>query len=70
MPCIEKNDFGVRQIVPVSLSADGQEMCVFFAPDSQQRWAMRAEIFLKCGVERDIVAIIKNQVKLDFIRAR
>jgi hypothetical protein len=31
MPCIEKNDFGVRQIVPVSLSADGQEMCVFFA---------------------------------------
>jgi hypothetical protein len=31
---------------------------------------MRAEIFLKCGVERDIAAVIQNQVKLDFIRPR
>src|SRR5664279_2527285 len=69
MPGIEQVKFGVRQISQVRMRAIEREDLVVCAPNDQRRRLAFAEERLKLRIERNITAIIMEQVELNVLIA-
>jgi hypothetical protein len=67
---IVKMHVGTRNIAPESLCTRRDEGLIVLAPNEENRWARAAEIFLDFGIERDIAAIVHQQIELNLIIVR
>src|SRR5690242_15889829 len=65
--CIVKMHFGIGVIPLKSFGARRQEERVVLSPDGQKRWQLRAEVFLKFGIQGYVVAVIQEQIELDLV---
>src|SRR3984885_14859716 len=69
MAGVQEADDGVRNIALERLGARRKKERVVLAPHRQQRRFICAEVFLECGIKRDIASVIAEQLELDFIGA-
>ena len=67
MPRVERLNFGIRNVALVGFRARRDEVRVVLALDREQRWLVRAEIFLEGGTEGYVAAVVEDQIKLDFL---
>jgi len=67
---IVKMHFRARHIALEGLCARRNEGLIILAPNEENRRAGAAEVFLDFGIERDIAAIVHQQIELNFIIAR
>ena len=70
MPCVEQVDLGIGQILLVGERSCWNEGRVMPAPDGEERGLVLPEVSLELGVQRDIRAIVQNEVELHLLRAR
>src|SRR5882724_3291104 len=61
---------GASNVAFESFRARRQKERIVLAPDGQQRWLFRTEIFLKLGIERDIARIVQKQIELNLVVPR
>ena len=57
-------DFGIGQVALEGFGTFRDERRVVLSPDSQQRWLVGTEVFLKLRVEGNVRAIVENEVIL------
>jgi len=69
MAGIEEMHFGVRKITQVRMCTVFGEDLVVLAPDDQHRRLAFAEKGLKLRIERDIRAVIVEEIELDILVA-
>jgi hypothetical protein len=67
---IVKMHFRARHVALEGLCARRNEGLIILAPNEENRRAGAAEVFLDFGIERDIAAIVHQQIELNFIIAR
>src|SRR5262249_60398974 len=69
MTRIEQMHLGIRNILPERLGAGGQEKRIVLAPYGQQRRALRPEVLLEFGIERDVTLVVAEQIEVDLVLA-
>ena len=62
--------FRARNVALESLGAGRDEGWIVLPPNDENGWMRATEILLEFGIERDIAAIIHQQIELNFIIAR
>src|SRR5690554_295725 len=69
MSCVEEVNLRIRQIPPVSVSACRQECGIMTTPNGQERREVLAKVSLESRIQRNVVAVVEDQIKLDVLRA-
>src|SRR6185312_1357895 len=67
---VQQMHFGIGNIFLVGQRTRRDEGRIILAPYRQQRWLMLTKILVEGRVGGDVVAVVVDQVKLDFVRAR
>jgi hypothetical protein len=67
---VEQMDLSFREIPLIGGSTGWQKCRIVASPDGQQRWSVFSEVGLEGRVERDVAAVVENQIELDFLRSR
>ncbi len=70
MAGVEKVNLRVGVIAGERFGTRGQEEWIGVAPYRKQWWALSAKVILKLRVQRDVVRVIEEQVKLDIVIPR
>lgn len=69
MASVVEVDLGSGIIALERFGTWGQEKRVVFAPNGQQRWLFRPEVFLELRIKRYVTGIVQEQIQLNFVIA-
>lgn len=64
MPAVHGDDRSIRAVFSEGLGSGPDEGGIVFAPHGQKRRAVLAQVLLELRVERDIRAVIEDQIRL------
>jgi hypothetical protein len=70
MSGIYKMDLRTREVPLKGGCAGRHESRIVTAPDGKQWWLVLAKVGLEGWIERDIAAVVKDEIKLNLVRAR
>src|SRR6266850_89453 len=70
MSRVKKLNPGLRNIPLERLRTSRQKERIVFAPDSQERWLIPAEVFLKLGIQRHVVRVVLEKIELHIVGPR
>lgn len=66
---VDEVDLGVGVVATKGFGAGGQEERIIAPPHGERRRAMGAEIGLECRIQRDVAALVEEQIQLDLVIA-
>jgi hypothetical protein len=68
MSGIEQMNLCIREIALISGSTSGQKCRIMTTPDGEKRRTVLTKVGLEGWIERDVAAVIEDQIELDLLR--